>query len=164
MVRKLFDIIETLSHCITVFLWLYYHNINRHRYLGRRRCLMLNQMIRFVHFFIPKFCGETAQIKKKNGFMEVQDEGHRHIPEDIKMCTCSKGRAHTLGYPGDSHAFCTLNPPVSPGVSRSSSLLGRMARWDIPGMPAACGMSEHMASLSGDNGEAEGSCPEPAGR
>lgn len=31
-------------------------------------------------------------------------------------------------------------------------------------MPAACGRSEHMSSLSGDNGEAEGSCPEPAGR
>lgn len=30
-------------------------------------------------------------------------------------------------------------------------------------MPAACGMNKHMASLSGDNGEAEGSCPEPAG-
>lgn len=30
-------------------------------------------------------------------------------------------------------------------------------------MPAACRMNKHMASLSGDNGEAEGSCPEPAG-
>lgn len=30
-------------------------------------------------------------------------------------------------------------------------------------MPAACGMNKHMASLSSDNGEAEGSCPEPAG-
>lgn len=70
----------------------------------------------------------------------------------------------TLGYPGDSHTFCTLNPPVSPGVGRSSSLSERMARGDVPGMPAACGMSEHMASLSGDNGEAAGSCPEPAGR
>lgn len=30
-------------------------------------------------------------------------------------------------------------------------------------MLAACGMNEHMASLSSDNGEAEGSCPEPAG-
>lgn len=59
--------------------------------------------------------------------------------------------------------FCALNPPVSPGVSRSSSLSERMAWWDIPRMPAACGMSEHMASLSSDNGEAEGSCPEPAG-
>lgn len=38
-----------------------------------------------------------------------------------------------------------------------------MARWDVPGMPAACRMNKHMASLSGDNGEAEGSCPEPAG-
>lgn len=33
----------------------------------------------------------------------------------------------------------------------------------VPGMPGACGMNKHMASLSGDNGEAEGSCPEPAG-
>ena len=33
----------------------------------------------------------------------------------------------------------------------------------VPGMPAACGMNKHMASLSGDNGEEEGSCPETAG-
>lgn len=30
-------------------------------------------------------------------------------------------------------------------------------------MPAACNMNKHMAPLSSDNGEAEGSCPEPAG-
>lgn len=30
-------------------------------------------------------------------------------------------------------------------------------------MPAACGMNKHMALLSSDSGEAEGSCPESAG-
>lgn len=68
-----------------------------------------------------------------------------------------------MSCPSDSNTFCTLNPPVSPTVSRSSSLLEWMAWWDIPGMAAACGMNKHMASLSSDNGEAEGSCPEPAG-
>lgn len=62
-----------------------------------------------------------------------------------------------------SNTFFALNPPVSLGVSRSSPLLEWMARWDVPGMPAACGMNKHMALLSSDNGEAEGSCPEPAG-
>lgn len=53
---------------------------------------------------------------------------------------------------------------LSPWVSAElSPLLEWMARWGVPGMPAACRMNKHMASLSGDNGEAEGSCPEPAG-
>lgn len=42
IVLKLFDIIETLNRCITMFLWLYHHNINTHKYLERLRCLMLN--------------------------------------------------------------------------------------------------------------------------
>lgn len=102
-------------------------------------------------------------LKKKEGVCLLRSSVRGSIiPEDIKMGTCFKDWVQ-IGKPVYSNTFCTLNPPVSPGVSRSNPSLEWMARWDVSGMPAACGMNKHIASLSSDNGEAEGSCPEPAG-
>lgn len=87
--------------------------------------------------FIPEFHSQAAGILYKGAFIEIWSEGHHPPPKDIKQAPALKTELRR-GSQSDSNTFCTLNPPVSLGVSRSEPIVGMNGSmgcsWDASSM------------------------------